>query len=153
MFMVIISFPPIKDGKDAEFQQWFASSNQAFSGFEGFVSRKLLKPLEGGNYAAVVELESQAAFQAMHSRSIHDKAGEEVRPLFDGVGWGRPHNRLVRNIRTVSGFPRGPCGCSLYAVGERSLFHTLRNAPSVMGRAPARRKTKSPTMRSHSSLW
>jgi transposase len=43
--------------------------------------------------------------------------------------------------------------CSLYAVGERSLFHTLRNAPSVMGRAPARRKTTSPTMRSHSSLW
>jgi hypothetical protein len=43
--------------------------------------------------------------------------------------------------------------CSLYAVGERSLFHTLRNAPSVIGRAPTRRKTTSPTMRSHSSLW
>jgi heme-degrading monooxygenase HmoA len=84
MFIAIISFPPIKDGKDAEFQRWFASSNQAFSGFEGFVSRKLLKPLEGGNYAAVVELESNAAFQAMHSSSIHEKAGEEVRPLFDG---------------------------------------------------------------------
>ena len=48
---------------------------------------------------------------------------------------------------------RLPVGCSLYAVGERSLFHTLRNAPSVMGRAPAKRKTISPTMRSHSSLW
>jgi hypothetical protein len=49
--------------------------------------------------------------------------------------------------------PEDPLGCSLYAVGERSLFHTLRNAPSVMGRAPAKRKTISPTMRSHSSLW
>ena len=84
MFMAIISFPPIKDGKDAEFQQWFVSSNQAFSGFEGFVSRKLLKPREGGNYAAVVELESQAAFRAMHSSAIHDKAGQEVKPLFAG---------------------------------------------------------------------
>jgi len=42
---------------------------------------------------------------------------------------------------------------SLYTEGERSLFHTLRNAPSVMGRAPASKKTISPTMRSHSSLW
>ena len=84
MFMVIISFPSIKDGKNADFQQWFASSNQTFSNFKGFISRKLLKPVEGGNYAAIVEFESQAAFQAMHSSSIHDKAGEQVRPLFDG---------------------------------------------------------------------
>jgi len=84
MFIVIISFPHIKDGKDADFQQWFAGSNQAFSNFEGFISRKLLKPLEGGNYVALVEFESQAAFQAMHSSSIHDEAGERVRPLFDG---------------------------------------------------------------------
>ncbi len=53
----------------------------------------------------------------------------------------------------ASRHPADPMGRSLHAVGERSLFHTLRNAPSVMGRAPARRKTISPTMRSHSSLW
>jgi len=59
---------------------------------------------------------------------------------------------VVRNILSgqYSGFA-GPR--SLYAVGGRSLFHTLRNAPSVMGRAPAKRKTTSPTTRSHSSLW
>ena len=84
MFIVIISFPPIKAGKDVGFQKWFASSNKAFSTFQGFISRKLLKPLEGGNYAAVVEFENQAAFKAMHSSSIHDKEGEKVRPLFDG---------------------------------------------------------------------
>jgi heme-degrading monooxygenase HmoA len=84
MFIVIISFPPIKDGKDAEFQEWFTSSNQAFSNSKGFISRRLLKPVEGGNYAAIVEFENQAAFQAMHSSSIHDRAGEQVRPLFDG---------------------------------------------------------------------
>jgi len=84
MFVVIISFPPIKDGKDAEFQQWSALSNQAFSDFEGFISRKLLKPVEGGNYAAIVEFENQAAFLAMHRSPTHDEAGERVRPLFDG---------------------------------------------------------------------
>ncbi len=84
MFIVIISFPPIKDGKDADFLRWFASSNQAFSNFAGFISRKLLKPTEGGNYAAIVEFENEAAFAAMHSSSTHDEAGKQVRPLFDG---------------------------------------------------------------------
>ena len=83
MFVVVISFPPIKDGKDVEFQEWFTSSNRAFANFKGFISRKLLKPLEGGEYAAIVEFENEAAFQAMHSSPIHDEAGERVRPLFD----------------------------------------------------------------------
>jgi heme-degrading monooxygenase HmoA len=84
MFVVIVSFPPIKDGKDAEFQQWFTSSNQAFSHFEGFISRRLLKPLDGGNYAAIVEFTNQAAFLAMHESSTHDEASKRVKPLFDG---------------------------------------------------------------------
>ena len=84
MFIAVISFPPIKDGRDAEFQEWFVSSNQTFRNFSGFISRKLLKPLKGGNYAAIVEFENQAAFQAMHGSPAHDKAGEQVMPLFDG---------------------------------------------------------------------
>lgn len=84
MFVVVISFPPIKEGKDAEFREWFASSNQVFSTSKGFIGRRLLKPVEGGNYAAIVEFESKEAFQAMHSSPAHDKAGERVRPLFDG---------------------------------------------------------------------
>lgn len=31
MFIVIISFPPIKAGKDEEFREWFAWSNKEFS--------------------------------------------------------------------------------------------------------------------------
>ena len=84
MFVVVISFPPIKAGKDAEFQAWFASSNEQFSTFKGFIGRRLLKPLEAGNYAAIVEFENRDAFQAMHSSPAHDKAGERVMPLFDG---------------------------------------------------------------------
>jgi heme-degrading monooxygenase HmoA len=84
MYIVIISFPPIKEGKDAEFQKWFVSSNQAFEGFEGFISRKLLRPVDGGNYAAIVEFENQASFQAMHSSDIHAGESEKVQPLFNG---------------------------------------------------------------------
>ena len=84
MFIVIISFPPIKEGRDSDFQKWFASSNQAFCKFSGFISRRLLKPVKGGNYAAIVEFQDQAAFQAMHSSPTHDEAGGHVRPLFDG---------------------------------------------------------------------
>ena len=84
MYIAIISFPPIKAGKDAEFQEWFASSNEQFSTFKGFIRRRLLKPLKEGNYAAIVEFENQETFQAMHSSPAHDKAGERVMPLFDG---------------------------------------------------------------------
>lgn len=84
MFIVIISFPPIKKGKDVEFQKWFALSNESYSGFKGFISRKLLKPLEGGTYAAVVEFENQDGFKAMHTSNIHDQEGEKVNQMFIG---------------------------------------------------------------------
>lgn len=85
MFVVLISFPPIKEGKDSEFQEWFAWSNKEFSNKKGFIGRRLLKPVGDGNYAAIVEFESQDDFNAMHSSPEHDKAGERVRPLFDGT--------------------------------------------------------------------
>ncbi|MGV8073760.1 MAG: antibiotic biosynthesis monooxygenase family protein [Syntrophobacteraceae bacterium] len=84
MFVVLISFPPIKAGKDEEFREWFAWSNEQFSTFKGFIGRRLLKPLEEGNYAAIVEFENREAFNTMHGSPAHDKAGERVRPLFDG---------------------------------------------------------------------
>jgi heme-degrading monooxygenase HmoA len=84
MFVVIVSFPPIKTGKEAEFEKWFAWSNREFSGFKGFIRRRLLKPLEGGNYAAIVEFEDRETFMAMHGSPIHAKAREQVMPIFDG---------------------------------------------------------------------
>ena len=84
MFMIIISFPPIKEGKETEFQKWFASSNQAYSGFKGFISRKLLRPLEGGTYTAVIEFENRDDFKVMHSSNIHDIESERVQPMFVG---------------------------------------------------------------------
>ncbi|MDD2467068.1 MAG: antibiotic biosynthesis monooxygenase [Desulfobulbus sp.] len=84
MFVVVISFPAIKANKDIEFQEWFASTNTEFAQYKGFIRRRLLKPQGGGHYAAIVEFESQDAFKAMHSSPAHDKAGERVKPLFDG---------------------------------------------------------------------
>lgn len=84
MFIVIVNFPPIKQGKDEEFREWFAMSNREFAPFKGFIKRRLLRPEKGGNYAAIVEFENRDAFLAMHSSTTHDIAGEKVRPLFDG---------------------------------------------------------------------
>ena len=84
MFVVIMNFPPIKAGKDAEFKEWFAWSNKEFAKHKGFIKRRLLKPLKEGNYAAVVEHDSRETFMAMHTSPIHDEAGKRVAPLFDG---------------------------------------------------------------------
>ena len=84
MFVNIVFFPPIKEGRDAEFREWFAWSNQEFSKQKGFIRRRLLKPLKSGNYAAIVEHESHDTFMEMHNSPAHDKAHERVIPLFDG---------------------------------------------------------------------
>jgi heme-degrading monooxygenase HmoA len=84
MFVNIVHFPPIKTGKDAEFREWFAWSNEEFGKHTGFIRRMLLKPLEDGNYAAIVEHESRATFMAMHNSPTQTNALQRVKPLFDG---------------------------------------------------------------------
>jgi len=84
MFIAIISFPPIKPGKDEQFREWFVRSNKEFAHYKGLISRRLLRPLKGGNYAAVVEHENHETFTAMHNSPEHDEAGKQVAPLFEG---------------------------------------------------------------------
>ena len=84
MFIIIVNFPPIQPGKDAEFREWFAQTNEEFGKHDGFISRRLLKPINGGNYAAVVEHESHETFMKMHGTPAHAKASERVAPFFDG---------------------------------------------------------------------
>ena len=96
MFVVIINFPPIKEGNDAEFQEWFSRSNKEFANHKGFISRKLLKPLKDGTYAAVVEHESYETFMAMHTSPVHDEAGKKVAPMFDGNPTPRFYNVIVQ---------------------------------------------------------
>jgi heme-degrading monooxygenase HmoA len=85
MFIVIISLPPIKPGKDEEFREWFASSNKEFANYKGFIHRRLLNPLKGGNYVAIVEHESRETFMSMHNSPEHGEADKRVEPLFDGT--------------------------------------------------------------------
>jgi heme-degrading monooxygenase HmoA len=85
MFVAIVQYPAIKQGEDEKFREWFSWSNGVFSQFDGFISRKLLKPGKAdGNYVGVVEHESEKTFMAMHSSAEHKKAGERVIVLFDG---------------------------------------------------------------------
>ncbi len=84
MFVNIVRFPPIKAGKDAEFQEWFAWSNREFSKHKGFIRRRLLKPTKRGNYTAIVEHESYDTFMAMHTSPAQAGARKRVDPLFKG---------------------------------------------------------------------
>jgi len=84
MFVNIIHFPPIKVGKDSEFREWFAWSSEQYAGHKGFISRRLLKPREGGNYAAIVEHESYETFMAMHTSPTQAEARRLVALLMDG---------------------------------------------------------------------
>ncbi len=85
MFVNIVEFPQIKKGKDEEFRKWFVWSNTVYEKFEGFISRRLLKPTRGKkNYAAIVEHETEETFMAMHLSEERQKAWEKVEPLLDG---------------------------------------------------------------------
>ncbi|MGB4405273.1 MAG: hypothetical protein WBI82_00225 [Sphaerochaeta sp.] len=84
MFVNVIKFPPIKDGKETEFREWFKWSNREYAKHNGFIRRKLLNPRERGNYAALVEHESYETFMAMHTSSTQAEAYRRVEPLLDG---------------------------------------------------------------------
>jgi len=84
MFVIIINFPPIQEGKDVEFREWFAMTNNMFAKFNGFIARRLLKPVKGGNYAAVVEFENQDTFLTLQKSTDHAEAGKRVFPLLVG---------------------------------------------------------------------
>lgn len=68
MFVNIVEFPPIAAGRKDDFEAWFEWSNELYARFEGFLSRRLLKPLDSdGPYVGIVEHESHETFMAMHT--------------------------------------------------------------------------------------
>jgi heme-degrading monooxygenase HmoA len=84
MFIAIVRFPPIREGSEAAFQEWFAWSNKELGGGPGFLGRRLLKPVDGGNYVSIVEFESKEGFIAMQQSPGHAEAGRRVEPLLSG---------------------------------------------------------------------
>jgi len=83
MFINIIHFPPIKNGKDEEFKKWFAWSNELYAKHKGFISRRLLKPRDGGHYVGLVEHESYETFMAMHTSPTQAEANAATTGLFE----------------------------------------------------------------------
>jgi heme-degrading monooxygenase HmoA len=84
MFVNIIHFPAVREGKDDEFREWFVWSNGLYAKHDGFIRRRLLKPSEDGRYAAVVEHATRDTFMAMHTSADQHEARERVKPLLDG---------------------------------------------------------------------
>ena len=84
MFINIMQFPPIQPGKEAEFLEWFAWSNEQYAQHKGFIRRRLLKPRKEGQYLALVEHESFETFMAMHTSPAHAEANQRVESLLNG---------------------------------------------------------------------
>ena len=84
MFVNIVHFPKIKEGKDSEFRQWFVESNRAYAAHRGFIRRILLQPQDGENYIGIVEHESRETFMAMHTSPTQAALRLRAEPLFEG---------------------------------------------------------------------
>jgi heme-degrading monooxygenase HmoA len=86
MFVNIVHFPQIKEGKDPEFRKWFGDSNRAYAKHNGFIRRVLLRPRDGGNYVAIVEHENRDTFMAMHTSPTQAELElpQRSRSLFEG---------------------------------------------------------------------
>lgn len=75
----------MRPGKDKEFREWFAWSNDILDKAGGFISRRLLAPVAGeGHYLAIVEHESEETFMAMHASEAREGIAKRVEPLLDG---------------------------------------------------------------------
>jgi len=86
VFVNLVEFPPIKKGKGEEFKKWFEWSNTVYEKFDGFISRRLMKPTEEkGNYAAIIEHESEKTFMTMHLSDERQKAWAKVESLLEGT--------------------------------------------------------------------
>ncbi len=94
MMISIMQFPPIKDGKDEEFRQWFNWSAEQFNHHEGLISRRLFKPEDGGNYVAVVEMDSKKTFEDMHRSPTQAIVRDRLLPLLDG----KPSNEILELV-------------------------------------------------------
>lgn len=103
MFVNLVRFPALVEGREAAFVEWFERSNKVYRDFPGFVLRRLLRSADG-SYAAVVEHASEATFMAMHTSPERQQMWDEVEPLLQG----RPEPALFEVVDEVL-----PESCSL----------------------------------------
>jgi len=85
LFVNLVEFPPIEKGKRMNSRNGLNGQTPSTRNFDGFLSRRLLKSTKGkGNYAAIVEHESERTFMSMHLSDERQKAWAKVEPLLEG---------------------------------------------------------------------
>lgn len=85
MLVNVVEFPPVAEGRDADFRAWFEWSNGVGAEFDGLVSRRLLEDTKvPGCAAAIVDHESEATFMAMHLSGARQEAWKRAEPLLTG---------------------------------------------------------------------
>jgi heme-degrading monooxygenase HmoA len=84
MYIAIAQFPKISEGKEADFLEWFAWSNEEFSKLKGFIRRRLLQPQGGGNYVVLIEFDTFEDFKVVGESPFHSVSAKRVAPLLEG---------------------------------------------------------------------
>ncbi|KAF6242512.1 antibiotic biosynthesis monooxygenase [Nitrosopumilus sp. b1] len=86
MFVGIIEFPKIKQGKNNDFLKWFEWSNSEFAKFDGFISRKLLQPMGNSQkYTIILELKDESTHREIHQSPVHQKMFSRLVELIDCI--------------------------------------------------------------------
>lgn len=86
MFVGLIYFSKIKQGKDKDFVEWFEWSNAEFAKFDGFLNRKLLRSTGNDySYAIIFEMKDERSFKQIHQSKIHQKAFQRLIELLDEI--------------------------------------------------------------------
>lgn len=82
-FVILVSFPPVREEKDVEFRQWFWRSGACCANLPGVHRRRLLWPLEGGTYTAVMEYDGQGDLPDAQAGGAPCQAQEWTCPLLE----------------------------------------------------------------------
>ena len=83
MFVVVADIK-LKPELESEFKEWFSESNKIVSGFQGFVSRRLLQAIDG-HHSIIVEFESKDDFEKMHQSEEHSKLHMKARTFMETI--------------------------------------------------------------------
>lgn len=126
MFIALVRFPDLPTDRDTDFQEWFTWSNQQLADVKGLHSRRLLSADDGG-YSVMVEHDSVATFQAMHSTPIVAEIQERLRQIV-------PEPPRATQYEVVSELAVGGC-CADRGERHRAAGSSAEVAPLMSGDA------------------
>jgi hypothetical protein len=93
-FVSLVFFPPVRQGADTAFRRWFWRFGDFCAGLSRSHRRSLLWPMQGGNYAAVLEHDGAADPSQRQAGPGRTAAAHWARPLLDGDPRSRSFERL-----------------------------------------------------------